>query len=126
MDDPLLGKLWIASRILGGHAPGGPFGKPLPQYTMAELDFVLEMAARDDPEHFTFIRGGRDPRKAQGEARAAWFRVLKGKARAERMEKDGLAAATRRLAEYRKRQMAQPAPIVPMITRRGKPVPPDA
>jgi hypothetical protein len=106
VDDPLLGKLWIASRILGGHAPGGPFGKPLP--------------------HFTFIRGGRDPRKAQGEARAAWFRVLKGKARAERMEKDGLAAATRRLAEYRKRQMAQPAPIVPMITRRGKPVPPDA
>jgi hypothetical protein len=73
--------LWLASKILGGHAAGGPFGKPLPEYSTVELDFVLEMAAIDDPERYTFTRGG----KVSGVSElvkelADWTKCLEGAA----------------------------------------------
>ena len=113
----------MASRILGGHAAGGPFGKPLPEHTAAELDFILEMGALDDPDRYTFLRGGRDLRRAASETRAAWFSVSAGSALAKLMEQDGVADAQRRLAEYRRQQGIAPVGMKPGFTRGGKPVP---
>jgi hypothetical protein len=115
-------KLWLASRILGGHSAGGPFGKPLPEHTPAELDFILEMGAADEPDRYTFLRGGREPRRAASQARAAWHAIASGRALETLMARDGVADAQRRLAEYKRRQGVVPEGLKPGFTRGGKPI----
>lgn len=77
------------------------------------------MAALDEPDRYTFLRGGRDLKRNALEARAAWLSVLDRDALKARMEADGTAAAQRRLEAYRRRQGGG---LVPGITRGGKPV----
>ena len=115
-------KLWLASRILGAHSSGGPFGKPLPEHTPAEIDFILEMGAADEPDRYTFLRGGKSARQAESEKRAAWFNAVSGKALQERMEADGLAEAQRRLKAYKAKQGGLSGGMKPGITRGGKAV----
>lgn len=109
----------MASRILGSHAAGGPFGKPLTQHTPAELDFILEMGARDEPERFTFLRNGVDPRRVASEAAAAWASVAIDNA--DRLKVAGLSEAQARLNAY-KAKMGAAQTMKPGITRGGKPV----
>lgn len=110
----------MASRILGSHTAGGPFGKPLVEHTHAELDFILEMGAKDEPDRFTFLRGGIDARRQVPEAAAAWASALSGRALAERMQAGGLTDAQRRLNEYKARATGG---MRPGVTRGGKAVP---
>ena len=92
---------------------------------MAELDFILEMGALDEPERFTFLRGGRDSRREATEIHAAWTKVRAGNALGRQMDREGITAANRRMAEYRRRQ-GQAQGLRPGLTRGGKPVAPDA
>jgi hypothetical protein len=117
--DALAEKLWLASKIQGHR---NPFGKSLTEYTPLELDFVLEMAARDDPEHLTFVRRGASKPVAH-EIEAAWDTFYTGPARVRYLAKSDFADAIaqgnanmRRLREKR----AKAAPVKPMITRGGK------
>ena len=115
-------KLWLASRILGSHNGGGPFGKPLPDHTPAEIDFILEMGAADNPDQYTFLRGGKSARQTESERRAAWLSTFSGKALEEKMEADGLAEAQRRLKAYKAKLGGLSGGMKPGITRGGKPV----
>lgn len=83
------------------------------------------MGARDEPDRYTFLRGGRDPRRAAHENRSAWFATATGPALAALMERDGIAEAQRRLADYRKRQGQAPQVqgMRPGFSRGGKPIP---
>jgi hypothetical protein len=69
-------KLWQASKIQGHR---NPFGKSLLDYTVAELDFVLEMAAIDSPKEYVFKRGeiASDGSHVPA-AKAAWVNALRG------------------------------------------------
>lgn len=105
----------MASRILGSHTAGGPFGKPLTDHTPAELDFILEMGARDEPERFTFLRGGKDARMHDAEAKAAWLDTAIDNG--QRLRMAGLAEQQANLNRYRQRK----APgMRPGMTRGGK------
>lgn len=74
----LAGKLWQAAKIQGHK---NPFGKTLLEYTVPELDFVLEMEALDNPKGFVFKRGGISTDGSHvTEAKAAWASVLRGAA----------------------------------------------
>lgn len=92
---------------------------------MAELDFILEMGALDEPDRFTFLRGGRDLSRAGVEAHAAWTNVRAGAALKRQLDQEGVTAANERLAAYRRRS-GQQSGLKPGLTRGGKPVPPDA
>jgi hypothetical protein len=57
-------------------------------HTAIELDFILEMAAIDEPERFTFVRGG----KVSGISETAreladWTKCLEGAALARHLAK---------------------------------------
>lgn len=79
-------KLWLASKILGGHANGGPFGKPLSEYSLIEIDFVLEMAAIDEPDRYSFVRNGKVSGVSQiTQDLAEWTKCLEGPALARHM-----------------------------------------
>ena len=108
----------MASRILGNHAAGGPFGKSLAEHTQAELDFILEMGAKDEPDRFVFLRNGRDSRHDASEAAAAWAAVAANDA--QRLKNSGLAEAQARLKAYKDR--AGPT-LQPGLTRGGKAIP---
>lgn len=107
----------MASRVLGSHAAGGPFGKPLVEHTPAELDFILEMGARDEPERFTFLRDGKDPRRQAPETAAAWTDVAG--TNEQKLKAAGLAEQQARLNAYRKRTATAPG-LKPGLTRGGK------
>lgn len=79
------------------------------------------MGAADEPDRYRFLRGGVDPRLADAERRAAWLSVSTGKALADRLENDGLAAAQRRLAKYRAQAAGGPG-LKPGFTRGGRPL----
>ena len=113
---PLLRKLWLAS-VIQGHR--NPFGKPLPDYTIAELDFVLEMAAQDDPERYSFRRAGQpeNVRKAASEIAAAWLNVRAGAALKKHMAASGFAAAMDMANKWYSRK--KPG-LQPGVTRGGK------
>ena len=109
----LAAKLWVASKVLGGHAAGGPFGKRLVEHTPAELDFILEMAARDEPDKYAFRRAGTPDPMQRTEAGAAWYdRALGGSLR-----KSLEAATARARAAAHGAQRLRPG-----LTRGGKPV----
>jgi hypothetical protein len=112
----------MASRILGEHVAGGPFGKPLPDYTVPELDFVLEMAALDEPDRWKFTRVGQEP-QTLGAGMIGWREVLAGEALREFDERTGKARAMQGLARARARTRRNPTGgMRPGLTRAGKPM----
>lgn len=58
-----------------------PFSRDLLDLNEAQIDFILEMQAIDDPEHFQFTRTANPKMPSQSEVAAAWERVLIGKAK---------------------------------------------
>ena len=46
-----------------------------------QIDFILEMYARDHPKEFEFHRLGNEPKPPESETLAAWERVLIGQTR---------------------------------------------
>jgi hypothetical protein len=97
-NDPLARKLWIAS-VIQGHR--NPFGKALRDYTVAELDFVLEMAALDDPEHYSFSRAG--AKDAPAAAMTGWVNVLREPLKQRYLELIGVAQGIRSVAAWQAR-----------------------
>ena len=70
-------KLWQVAKIQGHK---NPFGKPLLDYNEAELDFVLEMEAKDNPGAYVFERAGvASDGSHQPAILAAWAAVKRGK-----------------------------------------------
>ena len=72
----------------------------LEQYTEAELDFVLEMYAQDNPDQYSFMRG-QDKQLSAPEQKAAWERAFSGKAKVDFMPKIPLAAIMKRAHDLR-------------------------
>ena len=56
-------------------------------HTEAELDFILEMFAQDNPDRGKFFRTGQEDPPSRAEVEAAWERVLVGRAHHEMMSK---------------------------------------
>ena len=108
-------KLWLAS-VIQGHR--NPFGKPLTEYTVPQLDFVLEMASIDEPDSWRFVRAGADgtPKSA---AMAQWNDALTGAARNVLMAATGFAQAIGGIAAWRSRH-APGAGMRLGLTRGGK------
>jgi hypothetical protein len=100
--------------VVQGHR--NPFGKTLAEHTVPELDFVLEMAAIDDPERWTFTRGGAD-KVVRSEAMSRWRDSLAGKALIELMSLTGATAARAGIERWRNRRSGG---MRPGLTRRGK------
>jgi hypothetical protein len=99
---PLAQKLWQASKILGEHTTGGPFSKPLIEYSVQQLDFVLEMAAKDDPDKWTFVRPTAAP--AHSVRMSGWNDVLSGSALHRFMTATGMLNALSGITAWRARQ----------------------
>jgi len=78
------------------------------------------MGALDEPDRYTFLRGGRDPRRDVAEARVAWFDTLTGAALEAKKNEDGLTEAQKRLDEYRRKAAQAPPAMKPGMTRGGK------
>ncbi len=100
-------KLWQVSQILGSRSPFD-----LLDHNEAQLDFILEMYAEDNPDRGTFIRANNQPPLSAAKLAAAWERVLVGDAHRARMERytpPALAAKLRDLAK------GPPKPVI----RRG-------
>lgn len=92
----------------------------MPEYTVAQLDFVLEMAAIDEPDRYSFVRDGKESgRSVASAALASWADTLKGPLRERYLEQIGIAAGNRAVAAYLARQRTG---LKPGLTRRGKPV----
>lgn len=93
---PLAKKLWMVSRVLNT----SPFSPDLLNHTEAQLDFILEMHAADNPDDFRFVRPGMVTPLPSPEAKAEWERRLIGTAHDRYMHKRmpsaaALAAATK-------------------------------
>lgn len=108
-------KLWQAAKIQGHR---NPFGKPLIEYTMVELDFVLEMAALDDPDKWTFQRIGHAPAVAS-KSLASWTSRLAGKALTRFMLRTGIARANKGVAAWEARR-SMGGRLRPGLSRQGK------
>lgn len=107
----------MAAKIQGHR---NPFGKALPDYTVAQLDFVLEMAALDEPDRYSFTRDGKETgRSTSTAALASWTDTLKGPLLARYLEQIGIGAGNRAVAAYLARKRTG---LRPGLTRRGKPV----
>jgi len=83
-----------------------------------ELDFILEMAARDEPERWTFVRAGQE---RTTKALAGWTDVLKGNLLLRYLTRIGVTAGIAGVAAWRKRQQ-QGGGLKPGLTRGGKPL----
>lgn len=86
---------------------------------MPEIDFILEMGAKDDPDRFTFMRGGKDPRRDAAESAAAW--VATATTPEQKLRMAGLSEQQKRLNAYRARGSANGG-MKPGMTRAGKPL----
>jgi len=85
---------------------------------VAQLDFVLEMAALDEPERYSFVRNGKETgRSAVSATLASWTDTLKGLLRTRYLEQIGIAAGNRAVAAYLARQRTG---LKPGFTRKGK------
>ena len=109
---PLLRKLWLVAKIQGHK---NPFSPELLRLNVAQIDFVLEMAALDEPDRYHFHRKGRAA-PPQPETTAAWFDAAYGKNALGR----ALEAASARLASWRSNAMPQRRQG---FSRGGKPLP---
>jgi hypothetical protein len=120
-DDPLARKLWAAS-VVQGHRD--PFGKKLIDYTVPELDFVLEMAAIDDPDRWSFTRiGGDGPRSV---ALSGWTNSLAGRALMAFLARTNTVSAVKGIAAWRSRREQGQTGMRPGFTRGGKEISPRA
>jgi hypothetical protein len=75
---PLAQKLWQVSRLLGDRSPFDPY---ILEHNEAQLDFILEMYALENPRRARFIRPGQVTeglKRSQSQAR--WVDVLRGPA----------------------------------------------
>jgi hypothetical protein len=70
-------KLWQVATIQGHH---NPFLPDLLALNEAQLDFILEMWAVDNPKRGRFVREGKSPGMTEAKARARWADVLRGPA----------------------------------------------
>ena len=113
---PLLRKLWLVAKIQGHK---NPFSPELLRLNVAQIDFVLEMAALDEPDKYHFQRAGRAP-APKPETTAAWFDALKGDARRKSGLGRALEAASSRLASWKANAMPQRRQG---FSRGGKPLP---
>jgi hypothetical protein len=107
--------LWLASRIQG-HS--NPFGKALVDYSVAELDFVLEMAAIDEPGRYEFQRGG-VAQPTQAAINAAWHDVRSGKALQESAVGKAADLAARIAAAWGRKNSGG---LVPGMSKGGRPM----
>ena len=73
-------KIWRVSRILGNISP---FSDELLRHTEAQLDFILEMYAKDHPDEYRLVRTGDPGEKTPAEIAAAWESAFIGRARQE-------------------------------------------
>lgn len=98
-------------------------------YTVAQLDFVLEMASLDEPDQYTFTRADRPHGRAEiPVAMTRWNDVLRGRLQQQYLERLGLGNAVRAVTEWRARQHQQTAGagLRPGLSRNGKPVDADS
>jgi hypothetical protein len=103
--------------VIQGHR--NPFGKALRDYTIAELDFVLEMAAIDNPDQYTFSRGGTPAGRSDAPvAMAGWMSVLKEPLLQRYLERVGVAQGIRAVAAWKAKQTGG---LKPGFSRAGKP-----
>jgi len=80
------------------------------------------MAAIDDPEKYSFVRGGVQTNTNPGAGtRAKWTQVLMGKALTNFMWVSGIATGNRAAAAYRAKQ--RQGKLQPGFSRGGKPIP---
>jgi hypothetical protein len=93
-----------------------PFGKPLNEYSVAELDFILEMSALDDPEHWTFIRAAKQA-VSTPKALARWIDVLAGPLAAQYQAYIGITAGLDNVRRWRARKAGG---LQPGLSRAGK------
>lgn len=77
---------------------------------MPELDFVLEMAARDQPDVWEFTRGGHEKTSAP-ELMSAWSDVLAGDAARRLRRADGRERADKGAAAWYARQARKSIPL---------------
>lgn len=78
-------KLWEVSRILGNRSPFDPY---ILEHTEAQLDFILEMYAKDNPRTRRFVRPGRiEDGTREVMVTKGWADVLTGAALARFMRK---------------------------------------
>jgi hypothetical protein len=89
---------------------------------MPQLDFVLEMAARDDPDKWTFTRQGTIQ---SSENMTRWVDRLAGRMLMQFMTATGLAKANKGRAAWKARKAATIAPaagsgLKPGMSRGGK------
>jgi hypothetical protein len=114
-ENPLARKLWLASRIQG-HS--NPFGKALVDYSVAELDFVLEMASLESPPLCDFQRAGA-LRITQAAINAAWHDVRSGKALQESAVGKAADLAARIAAAWGRKNSGG---LVPGMSKGGRPM----
>lgn len=89
--------------MIQGHR--NPFGKALRDYSIAELDFVLEMASLDEPERYSFTRSGKQAGvKEAPAAMATWLNVLTGALRDRYLERIGVARGIRSVLDWKAKQ----------------------
>lgn len=86
---------------------------------MPQLDFVLEMAARDDPDKWTFTRAGT---VQASESLTRWVDRLAGRMLMQFLMTTGLAAASQGAARWRAKKSAPAAGagLKPGVSRGGK------
>lgn len=70
--------MWKVSRVLNNISP---FADELLQHSEAQLDFILEMYAKDNPEEVTFVRADKPTPLTATESMAEWECRLLGKAK---------------------------------------------
>lgn len=99
-------KLWQASQILGSKSPFD-----LLDHTQAELDFILEKYADENPKAARFTRLGKTQPLSRAELDAAWDKVLVGRAHREmmgaRMPSEAVMAVLRRREALSKPQIVK-------------------
>jgi hypothetical protein len=86
-------------------------------YTVPELDFVLEMAAIDEPEKWQFTRSGED-NQPRSETLAGWGDRLAGRAFLWFLGRTGIGAANQGLTSWRARRSE--GGLRPGLSRGGK------
>jgi len=101
--------------VVQGHR--NPFGKPLADHTVSELDFVLEMASLDEPDRWSFVRGTRSA--SQTTAMARWSDVLAGGLFSRFIAHTGITKGLAAVTAWRRRQGGG---LQPGLTRGGKPI----
>lgn len=83
-----------------------PFDPELLNHTEAQLDFILEKYATEDPRRGTFTRHGKPKPVPQSRIDAAWSKVLVGKANhammAGKLPSDAVLKALREMHAYSK------------------------